>query len=228
MRRNEASGPIGCTGGRRRFSKARSRLGPGSVPLRRRWGERKPLDLLVRDVGAEETLNVLAAIEDGGYLEVLPHLAGGVFNPGAGLQRTWSHQGLASLDLGGSGLEGRLLLGKPGPRLSRNAGPHPPRPAPVSRPAFSTRSTFPRPIWNTRRVQRSPGDGMPSCPRQRLAILGRLFCAKGGRRPWLCQPQSCPSVSTPWSIRSIPPSGSIGSKVRSLTITTGAWLEVEP
>jgi len=31
-------------------------------------GERKPLDLLVRDVGAEETLNVLAAIEDGGYL----------------------------------------------------------------------------------------------------------------------------------------------------------------
>ncbi len=34
----------------------------------RALGERKPLDLLVRDVGAEEVLNVLAAIDDGGYL----------------------------------------------------------------------------------------------------------------------------------------------------------------
>ncbi len=31
-------------------------------------GERTPLSLLVRDVGTEEVLNVLSAIEDGGYL----------------------------------------------------------------------------------------------------------------------------------------------------------------
>ena len=31
-------------------------------------GERKPLDLLVRDVGEHEVLGVLAAVEDGGYL----------------------------------------------------------------------------------------------------------------------------------------------------------------
>jgi putative toxin-antitoxin system antitoxin component (TIGR02293 family) len=30
--------------------------------------ERKPLDLLVRDVGEDEVLGVLAAVEDGGYL----------------------------------------------------------------------------------------------------------------------------------------------------------------
>ena len=34
----------------------------------RALGERKPLDLRVRDVGADEVLNVLAAIDDGGYL----------------------------------------------------------------------------------------------------------------------------------------------------------------
>ena len=31
-------------------------------------GEREPLDLLVRDVGEDEVLSVLAAVEDGGYL----------------------------------------------------------------------------------------------------------------------------------------------------------------
>ena len=31
-------------------------------------GERKPLDLLVRDVGEHEVLGLLAAVEDGGYL----------------------------------------------------------------------------------------------------------------------------------------------------------------
>lgn len=34
----------------------------------RALGERRPIDLLKHDIGAEEVLNVLAAIEDGGYL----------------------------------------------------------------------------------------------------------------------------------------------------------------
>jgi putative toxin-antitoxin system antitoxin component (TIGR02293 family) len=38
------------------------------VTPQRALGERKPLDLLVRDVGADEVLNVLSAIDDGGYL----------------------------------------------------------------------------------------------------------------------------------------------------------------
>lgn len=31
-------------------------------------GEKKPIELLIRDVGAEQVLNTLAGIEDGGYL----------------------------------------------------------------------------------------------------------------------------------------------------------------
>ncbi len=34
----------------------------------RALGEKRPLDLLVRDVGAEDVMNLLAAIDDGGYL----------------------------------------------------------------------------------------------------------------------------------------------------------------
>jgi putative toxin-antitoxin system antitoxin component (TIGR02293 family) len=34
----------------------------------RALGEKTPLSLLVRDVGTEDVLNVLGAIEDGGYL----------------------------------------------------------------------------------------------------------------------------------------------------------------
>lgn len=38
------------------------------VTPQRALGERAPLSLLVRDVGTDEVLNVLDAIEDGGYL----------------------------------------------------------------------------------------------------------------------------------------------------------------
>lgn len=38
------------------------------VTPQRALGERTPLSLLVRDVGADEVMNVLNAIEDGGYL----------------------------------------------------------------------------------------------------------------------------------------------------------------
>ena len=45
-------------------AQARAWLTTPQPPL----AERKPLDLLARDIGEDEVLSVLAAIEDGGYL----------------------------------------------------------------------------------------------------------------------------------------------------------------